>query len=333
MTVSTTHIENNFVGDGSTTVFNFTFQVQSAAHVQVRRGGVLQTPPGFTVSINQNQETSPGGKVTFTVAPTNGQTVSAKRATVLTQDVDFPLESKLNTKNVEKVLDKLTMLLQEASANTKGEKGDQGVPGIQGPPGEVDGPASSTNNALAVWNGTGGNTLKNGPAPINNGDTIVASGGQWIATAAAGSNIPSGAQILWDTDLAAIPTGWEPCDGRTVTINGVSKVTKDTRGKYLLAAAIDDTGSIGYTGATVRPGVVGGTKTHNHSFSVGFTTANSSPGSNVSVNNGSSILIGVKSNAALTHNHTGTVAGNTSASSEAARPLGISVLVIVKVDE
>lgn len=332
MTVSTTHIENNFTGDGSTTVFNFTFQVQSAAHVQVKKGGVLQVT-GFTVSINQNQETNPGGKVTFVVAPTNGQAVNARRATTLTQDVDFPLESKLNTKNVERVLDKLTMLLQEASANTKGEQGEQGVPGVQGPPGEVDGPTTSTNNALAVWNGTGGNALKNGPSPTNNGDTIVASGGQWVATAAAGSSVPSGAQILWDTDLAAIPSGWEPCDGRTVTINGVSKVTKDTRGKYLLAAAEDDTGSIGYTGVTVRPGVISGTKTHSHAFSAGFTTNASAPGSNTSINNGSSVLIGVKSNASLSHQHTGSVSGNTSANNELARPLGISFLVIVKVDE
>lgn len=333
MTVSTTHIENNFTGNGVQTVFDFTFQVQSPSQVQVKLGGVLQSPSGYTTVINSNQVLTPGGTVTFAVAPGNMVAGNFKRSTALTQTAGFTNESKVDTDKLEYVFDKLTMLLQEAAANTQGEQGVQGEPGVQGPPGEVNGPATSTNNALAVWNGTGGDVLKNGPAPTNNGDTIVASGGQWVATSAAGSSIPSGLQAFWNTNVGPVPTGWEPMDGRTVTINGDDYVTEDTRGKYLMCGATDDTGSVGFTGASVRPGASGGTKTHTHTYSGGGSTGSTNPGSNTNINNGSSLLVGVKSNAALSHVHSFNWSGTTAANSEASRPLSIAELMIIKVDE
>lgn len=332
MTLSTTHIENSFTGNGSQTAFNFTFQVQSSSQVQVKLGGVIQTG-GFTTVINSNQNLSPGGTVTFAVAPASMVAGNLKRVTTPTQVVGFTQESKVNTEKVELVLDKLMMLLQEASANTKGDQGEQGVPGVQGPPGEVGGPDTSINNALAVWNGVGGDALKNGPAPTNNGDTIVASGGQWVATAAAGSSIPSGLQAFWNTNVGPVPTGWQPMDGRTVTINGDPYVTEDTRGKYLMCGATDDTGSAGFIGATVRPGASGGTKTHTHTYSGGGSTGSTNPGSNTSINNGSSVLIGVKSNAGLSHVHSYSYTGTTAANAEASRPISIAELMIIKVDE
>lgn len=117
MTVATTHAENKFTGDGIQTVFTFTFQViKSSPNLVVLKDGAVQTV-GFTTSINTDQETSPGGAVTFSVAPADGVEVIARRANPQTQNTDFALEAKLSTQAVEAGLDKVMLCLQEATSD------------------------------------------------------------------------------------------------------------------------------------------------------------------------------------------------------------------------
>lgn len=58
--------------NGVTTAFPFSFPCQKTADVAVQVAGVKVTS-GFTVSLNANQSTNPGGTVTFTTAPSSGQ--------------------------------------------------------------------------------------------------------------------------------------------------------------------------------------------------------------------------------------------------------------------
>ncbi|MBX9687749.1 MAG: hypothetical protein K2X27_13670 [Candidatus Obscuribacterales bacterium] len=341
MTVSTTHVKNDFTGDGANTVFNFTFQIQKKDHLTLSLGGVTQATNLYSVVINSDQEAAPGGTVTTNSAPANGVAVSVARATPLTQDVGFNLESLLNTGGLEQVLDKLTMLLQEAKASTQGQTGPQGPQGPQGAAGSMTGPGSSTDGAVALFNGTGGNLLKDGPAPANNGDIMKVVGGAWTAAAAAAS-IPSGTIVLWDTNMASVPTGWAAMDGQTVTINGVSKVTLDTRGKYVLAAAQADSGSTGYTGSTVRPGTVSGVKNHSHgqggTVSVNYATSSGT----VNISQSGTFNAGFQVAAALPatyslsmspHNHAASISGNTQSTADSDRPIECAFLLIIKVDE
>lgn len=113
MTVSTTHSENSFVGDGVTTTFNFTFQVLPLAlGVSVYLDNNLQSV-GFSVYPNEDQFTSPGGDVVFTTAPAIGALIDVRRNTEPTQNVDFPLEAKLSTVSLETAFDKAAMIAQE----------------------------------------------------------------------------------------------------------------------------------------------------------------------------------------------------------------------------
>lgn len=338
MTVSTTHIENSFTADGTQTTFNFTFQVQEGSTVQVFVDGAIVTV-GFSVQVNSNQRISPGGNVVFTAPPANLKQIKAKRKTPLTQTADFLRDSILNTEKLEYVFDRQTMLLQEAMYANQGQVGPQGPPGPQGPAGTMSGPGTSINNALAVYNGNTGSSLKQGPVPLNDGDTIKVSGGQWVAAASSGASLPSGSMMLWDTNMAAIPTGWAPMDGRTVTINGVSKVTIDTRGKYLLCAAQADAGSSGYTGATVRPGTVAGTKSHVHDQ--GGSVVIGAAGSNDSIGaTGIAVGAGPYAGSAVasaylvpgSHSHAGGLSGSVQNNSEDQRPIEVALLIIVKVD-
>lgn len=115
MTVATTHAENKFTGDGVQTVFTFTFQVvKTAPNLVVLKSNVVQVGT-YTTAINADQEASPGGTVTFSVAPANGAEVIVRRVNPQTQSTDFPLEAKLSTASVEAALDKAYMCVQEVS--------------------------------------------------------------------------------------------------------------------------------------------------------------------------------------------------------------------------
>jgi hypothetical protein len=70
-----------FAGNGSTVNFPFTFKVFTTAQVVVTRTvsgveTVLTLTTDYTVSLNSNQDTSPGGTVTMLVAPTSGQSIT-----------------------------------------------------------------------------------------------------------------------------------------------------------------------------------------------------------------------------------------------------------------
>jgi len=104
---------NTATGNGATTVFAFTFQVTtSASHVQVVVNEVVQSS-GFSTFLNANQASSPGGTVTFTVAPTNGAAIRIQRLVPVTQETVLPSYGQYRAKDVEKGLDRLAYESQQ----------------------------------------------------------------------------------------------------------------------------------------------------------------------------------------------------------------------------
>jgi hypothetical protein len=67
--------------------------------------------------------------------------------------------------------------------------------------------------------------------------------------------VPKGAIIMWSGTLASIPSGWAFCDGT----NG----TPDLRDRFIVGA-----------GNTYSPGNTGGSNTHTHSFTSGYSNQN-----------------------------------------------------------
>ena len=70
-----------FAGNGATVAFPFTFKVFTTAQVVVTRTvsgveTVLTLTTDYTVTLNSNQDTSPGGTVTMLVAPTSDQSIT-----------------------------------------------------------------------------------------------------------------------------------------------------------------------------------------------------------------------------------------------------------------
>jgi hypothetical protein len=110
--VTGTTTEVSYTGNGATTAFGFTFKATDKAWVKVSLGGVAQAS-GFTVTLNANQGTSPGGTVTFAAPPATGATVKVQRTIPLTQSVVLKDGDRFPAKSVEGGLDRAVMLTQQ----------------------------------------------------------------------------------------------------------------------------------------------------------------------------------------------------------------------------
>lgn len=195
MTVTTTTNKQTHTGTGAQTVFAYTFRMLLTTDMDVYVNGVLQGS-GYTVSIN---DSGVGGNVTFASAPALNAVILFVRNVNLTQETDLPIEGNMPETVLENAYDKLTMLAQQLNEGisrgltlpiTSSKSGlfyneptdtlvipvwDNGdsrfefqsvasvinnaLPALGG--GNVTGPGPSvTDYALALFNGTGGLTLR-----------------------------------------------------------------------------------------------------------------------------------------------------------------------------
>ena len=118
MTISTTTIKNSYSGNGSTSVFNYTFKITDDDDIQV----IIRSSTGaetvktktthYTVSGVGN---SGGGQVTFTSGniPVSGETIVLRRSTPQTQGLDLIENDPMPAENIETAYDKLTVIAQE----------------------------------------------------------------------------------------------------------------------------------------------------------------------------------------------------------------------------
>lgn len=117
MTVSTTENTKYSIGNGVTTNIPFSFQILDAAHLEVYLDNVEQTS-GFTVNINTDQATSPGGSVDFIVAPVDQVQIALIRNVPLSQLIDYSLYDSFPSETHERGLDKLTQIVQQLNTDT-----------------------------------------------------------------------------------------------------------------------------------------------------------------------------------------------------------------------
>ena len=120
MTVSsTTRKAGPFTGNGSQTVFPFTFKVFTKYDLEVVRADTAgtETPlvvdSDYTVFLNADQDNSPGGTITLSAALASGYLLVVVGDLEFSQDTDLPTGGAFNATNVENALDRLTMLCQQ----------------------------------------------------------------------------------------------------------------------------------------------------------------------------------------------------------------------------
>jgi hypothetical protein len=121
-TPSTARKAGPFLGTGSQTAWPFTFKVFAASDVAVtiaNSSGVetaLELDTDYSVSLNANQESSPGGTVTY---PISGSALPAGSKLSITGDIeydqgyDIPSGGNFNPVALENQLDRATMQIQQ----------------------------------------------------------------------------------------------------------------------------------------------------------------------------------------------------------------------------
>ena len=117
MTVSSTTTKNSYSGNGSTTVFAYTFKIFDEDDVAVvlrnNTTGAESTQTITTHYTVSGVGNAGGGNITFVTPPTSSQTVVLLRATPLTQLTDYTPNDPFPAETHEEALDKLTFITQE----------------------------------------------------------------------------------------------------------------------------------------------------------------------------------------------------------------------------
>jgi hypothetical protein len=129
VTISSEAIKSSvFDGNGSTTAFAFLFKctAQGDIVVTLTRGSDSGTSgmeeietitTDYTVSLNSNQDSSPGGTVTMVVAPASGspaEKLILSNEPTYTQGVDLVSGGAFNANVVESAFDRNTILARRA---------------------------------------------------------------------------------------------------------------------------------------------------------------------------------------------------------------------------
>ena len=120
MTISSqTRKAGPFIGNGSTTAFPFTFKVFVASDLVVTRANttgaetVLTLGTDYTVTLNANQNTNPGGTVTLTSPLASNFRLVITSAVPNLQPVDITNNGGFYPKVINDALDRVTILAQQ----------------------------------------------------------------------------------------------------------------------------------------------------------------------------------------------------------------------------
>lgn len=124
MTISaTTRTAGPFTGNGVTTVFPFTYKVFSRTDLMVARTVIatevetlLVLDTDYTVTLNANQNSNPGGVITMLVAPPTGTTLAATSDISVTQNLDLTNAGGFYPTVINDAFDRVVIMIQQLNA-------------------------------------------------------------------------------------------------------------------------------------------------------------------------------------------------------------------------
>lgn len=106
-----------YSGNGTTTVFSYTFEVQDETHLVVTvlaADGITESVEVLNTDYTVTGVGNPsGGTIIMGTAPTTGQKLTITRNVTLDQEVDLQNRGAVNPETLEESLDKLTQIAQD----------------------------------------------------------------------------------------------------------------------------------------------------------------------------------------------------------------------------
>lgn len=213
MTISSsTRKAGPFTGNGTATTFPFTFKVFQASDLLVVRlntstnvESALVLNTDYTVSLNQNQNTNPGGSIVLGSVLATGFTLTATSDIQNLQPTDLTNQGGFYPTVINDALDRATIQIQQLQ-----EKSDRSLKLPVSSTASSQLPGASANNLLA-WNSTGDGLSNVDPASLV---TVVA-----YSTAYADTFVGNGLTVNWT--LSRNPAVLYNLD---VSINGSTQV-------------------------------------------------------------------------------------------------------------
>jgi hypothetical protein len=115
VTGTTTDVVFAAAGHNGVVAFDFTFHADSATWVKTSVDGAVQNS-GVTVTLHADQGATPGGTVTYDVAPGNATEVIVYREIPLTQSVALTAYGPFPSTTMESALDRAVLVAQELEA-------------------------------------------------------------------------------------------------------------------------------------------------------------------------------------------------------------------------
>ena len=116
---SSTRIAGPYTGNGSTTAYPFSFKVFSTAEVTVVQTNLsliettLTLGTNYTVSLNANQNSNPGGTVNMVTAPASGFLITLTSSLGYTQTLDLTNQGGFYPSTINDALDRATIQIQQ----------------------------------------------------------------------------------------------------------------------------------------------------------------------------------------------------------------------------
>lgn len=109
-----------YIANGTTVAFNYTFRIMDASHLKVYEDGVEITT-GFTIS---GVGDAGGGTVTYSAAPAQGVTVRLERVTSIVRNNDYITAGSFTADSLDDDFDTDVMMIQDLSRKTLQEVSD-----------------------------------------------------------------------------------------------------------------------------------------------------------------------------------------------------------------
>jgi len=227
MTISSTTNKDLYSGNGSLTVFNYTFRILDEDEILVQlkdTNGVITTQTKTTHYTVSGVGDDAGGAITFVTAPAATDTVILARNVQLLQETDYTENSALPAETLEESFDRLTMINQQQQ-----EEVDRTV--------KVD-------SAITGFDATMPDPVADGIIGFNS----AADGLDIVTLTDIGSTVISGTtdngMITYSgTDSLTVESG-VTYDGSELGVTG----TLDVTGNADFGAGVDVTGNITVTG-------------------------------------------------------------------------------------